>query len=320
MLFRSITAEKDSLGAHLEAAKLELQALEVQKGELSAELTTAAEKIADLEGQLQELTQLPQQLADSQATIANLEGQLQELTQLPQQLETYRENISNLEIQLHQLSAEKDQLETTTSRHIEELSQQNRQLTQDLEAQKTVAKALDKEKIKFEGELATKQKEIAALVVKIQNLQQERDDFSRQTAPIITNEPEAIISETPVVEEPETPSVIAEETPVVAAEKILVADTSLEVQPAAEIVQTSQESAENTLRGKSVVILGTFSKISREKAKSLIINVGGTVTSSPSANTDYILLGKAPGEKLKKAQKLGIKTLSEAQFLQMVES
>jgi NAD-dependent DNA ligase len=117
----------------------------------------------------------------------------------------------------------------------------------------------------------------------------------------------------------ETPPVIAEETPVVAAEKIPVADTSLEVQPAAEIVQTSQESAENTLRGKSVVILGTFSKISREKAKSLIINVGGTVTSSPSANTDYILLGKAPGEKLKKAQKLGIKTLSEAQFMQMVE-
>jgi NAD-dependent DNA ligase len=315
----AITAEKDSLGAHLEAAKLELQALEVQKEELSAELTTAAEKIADLEGQLQGLTQLPQQLADSQATIAHLEGQLQELTQLPQQLETYRENISNLEIQLHQLSAEKDQLETTTSRHIEELSQQNRQLTQDLEVKKTAAKALEKEKIKFEGELATKQKEIAALEVQIQKLQQERDDFSQQTAPITTNEPEAIISETPVVEEPETPPVIAEETPVVAAEKITVADTSLEVQPPAEIVQTSQESAENPLRGKSVVILGTFGKISREEAKSLIINVGGTVTSSPSVNTDYILLGKAPGEKLKKAQKLGIKTLSEAQFLQMVE-
>jgi NAD-dependent DNA ligase len=126
--------------------------------------------------------------------------------------------------------------------------------------------------------------------------------------------------ETPVVEEPETPPVMAKETPVVAAEKIPVADTSLEVQPAAKIVQTSQESAENPLRGKSVVILGTFSKISREKAKSLIINVGGTVTGSPSANTDYILLGKAPGEKLKKAQKLGIKTISEAQFLQMVES
>ncbi len=47
----AITDEKDSLGARLEAAKLELQALEVQKEELSAELTTAAEKIADLEGQ-----------------------------------------------------------------------------------------------------------------------------------------------------------------------------------------------------------------------------------------------------------------------------
>ncbi len=107
----------------------------------------------------------------------------------------------------------------------------------------------------------------------IQNLKQERDDFSKQTTPITTNEPAAIISETPVVEEQETPSVIAEETPpviaeetpVVAAEKIPVADTSLEVQPAAKIVQTSQESAENPLRGKSVVILGTFNKMFKQK-------------------------------------------------------
>jgi BRCT domain type II-containing protein len=105
--------------------------------------------------------------------------------------------------------------------------------------------------------------------------------------------------------------VIAKETPVVrlsdcrgnsgsSSRKIPVADTSLEVQPAAKIVQTSEESAENPLRGKSLVILGTFSKISREQAKSLIINVGGTVTGSPSANTDYILLGKAPVRNLKR--------------------
>ncbi|MFM7717846.1 MAG: DNA ligase, partial [Microcystis sp.] len=138
--------------------------------QLPQQLADSQAKIANLEGQLQELTQLPQQLADSQAKIADLEGELQGLTQLPHQLETYRENISNLEIQLHQLSAEKDQLEATTSRHIEELSRQNRQLTQDLEAQKTAAKALEKEKIKFEGELTTKQEKIAALEVQIQNL------------------------------------------------------------------------------------------------------------------------------------------------------
>ncbi len=49
------------------------------------------------------------------------------------------------------------------------------QLTQDLEVKKTASKALEKEKIKFESELTTKQEEIAALEVQIQNLQQERE-------------------------------------------------------------------------------------------------------------------------------------------------
>ncbi|MEM8779721.1 MAG: BRCT domain-containing protein, partial [Cyanobacteria bacterium P01_G01_bin.49] len=45
----------------------------------------------------------------------------------------------------------------------------------------------------------------------------------------------------------------------------------------------------------------------------------GTLTSSPSSKTDYVVIGKAPGDKLKKAQKLGIAQLSEAQFLEVLE-
>ena len=56
--------------------------------------------------------------------------------------------------------------------------------------------------------------------------------------------------------------------------------------------------------------------MNREKAKSLVQRVGGTLTSSPSSKTDYVIVGKNPGDKLKKTQKLGIAQLSETQFLE----
>lgn len=54
--------------------------------------------------------------------------------------------------------------------------------------------------------------------------------------------------------------------------------------------------------------------------KTLIQNAGGIVAGSPNAKTDYLIVGKAPGDKLKKAQKLGIAQLSESQLLELLES
>ncbi|MFM7578910.1 MAG: BRCT domain-containing protein, partial [Microcystaceae cyanobacterium] len=68
--------------------------------------------------------------------------------------------------------------------------------------------------------------------------------------------------------------------------------------------------ADASLEGKRWIILGTLSLISRDRVKELITASGGTITSSPSGKTDYAIVGKAPGEKLKKAQKLGIAQLS----------
>ncbi|NJQ97429.1 MAG: hypothetical protein HC784_06695 [Hydrococcus sp. CSU_1_8] len=52
----------------------------------------------------------------------------------------------------------------------------------------------------------------------------------------------------------------------------------------------------------------------------LIQKAGGSVAGSPNISTDYIVIGKAPGDKLKKAQKLGIPQLSETQFLELLKT
>jgi len=54
--------------------------------------------------------------------------------------------------------------------------------------------------------------------------------------------------------------------------------------------------------------------------KELIESLGGTVTNSVSKNTDYLLVGKKPGSKLSKAQELGVKIISEEDFMEMIKN
>ena len=74
-----------------------------------------------------------------------------------------------------------------------------------------------------------------------------------------------------------------------------------------------------SLAGLSIVISGTFSHHSRDEYKSMIEKNGGKNVGSVSAKTSYILAGENMGpEKLKKAEKLGVKLLSEDEFLEMM--
>jgi len=73
------------------------------------------------------------------------------------------------------------------------------------------------------------------------------------------------------------------------------------------------------LSNTTFVITGTLDSLSREGAKSLIEKHGGRVSSSVSKETTYLLAGKEAGSKLKKAQELNIKILTESEFLSMIK-
>jgi DNA ligase (NAD+) len=72
------------------------------------------------------------------------------------------------------------------------------------------------------------------------------------------------------------------------------------------------------LSDKTFVLTGTLPSLSREDAKKNIIENGGKISSSVSSKTSFVLAGENPGSKYKDAEKLGVKIITEAQFLKMI--
>jgi DNA ligase (NAD+) len=72
------------------------------------------------------------------------------------------------------------------------------------------------------------------------------------------------------------------------------------------------------LSGKSFVLTGTLSTMSREQATEAIQRLGGKVTGSVSKKTDYVVAGADPGSKLAKAQSLGVSVVDEETFRKLV--
>ena len=73
-----------------------------------------------------------------------------------------------------------------------------------------------------------------------------------------------------------------------------------------------------SLSGKTFVITGTLSALSRSESESRIKTLGGKITSSVTKNTDYVVVGESPGSKLSVAERLGTGLLNETAFLQML--
>jgi DNA ligase (NAD+) len=69
------------------------------------------------------------------------------------------------------------------------------------------------------------------------------------------------------------------------------------------------------LRGKTFVLTGTLSGMTREEATARIEALGGKVTGSVTAKTSYLVVGENPGSKLAKAEKLGVEVLGESVFM-----
>ena len=70
--------------------------------------------------------------------------------------------------------------------------------------------------------------------------------------------------------------------------------------------------------GKTVVVTGALSKFSRDEAKDALRKAGANVTDSVSKKTDFVIVGEDAGSKLDKARSLGVKTLTEQEFVKML--
>ncbi|MFZ0218957.1 MAG: NAD-dependent DNA ligase LigA [Candidatus Aquirickettsiella sp.] len=73
------------------------------------------------------------------------------------------------------------------------------------------------------------------------------------------------------------------------------------------------------LTGKSVVLTGSLSELSREQATLLLQELGAKVSSSVTKKIDYVIVGKDPGSKLVRAQQLGLSILTENKFLELLK-
>jgi DNA ligase (NAD+) len=73
------------------------------------------------------------------------------------------------------------------------------------------------------------------------------------------------------------------------------------------------------LSGKEFVLTGTLEKLTRQQSEARIRELGGTVKDNVTRKTDYVVVGAEPGSKLARANELGIKTINETEFKELIK-
>ena len=86
-----------------------------------------------------------------------------------------------------------------------------------------------------------------------------------------------------------------------------------------KIISPPKTKISKTLEGKTFVFTGGLKRFTRAEAKEKVRQLGGEVSESVSKKTDFVVVGENPGSKLQKAKKLGVKTISEEEFLELLK-
>lgn len=86
------------------------------------------------------------------------------------------------------------------------------------------------------------------------------------------------------------------------------------------LIEAKETAGRAALEGVKVVFTGGLDRLNRREAQELVESLGGRVTSSVSKETDYVVAGTDPGSKLERAQELGVRTMTEDEFLAFLRS
>ena len=84
-------------------------------------------------------------------------------------------------------------------------------------------------------------------------------------------------------------------------------------------VESLNKIIDERFKDKVFVLTGTLPSMKRDEASKIIESFGGKTSSSVSKKTDYVLAGEEAGSKLKKAEELGIKIISQEEFEEMIK-
>jgi NAD-dependent DNA ligase len=235
----------------------------------------------------------------------------QQLKGVEQELEELTTQFSQAEEKEDLLVLEKQKLQQEKNNLLQELSQVQENLEKELKNQR--------EKVSFlEEQMAQLSRENKNITTQIKIQGEKNSSLEKQVAQLSLENKNIT---TQLQQEGEKLSSLEEQITQLHGEKVssLVEQGSKQI-PNSKQTENDLIATETSLAGKKLVIIGRLNQLTRDQIKELMKKAGGSLRTSLSSQTDYLLVGKSPGVKqLKKAEKWGLNQLSETQFLELLE-